>query len=551
MRPSPVSAKTDPIVALARSVIEFDGGSWLSWAFDTLLVGVVGVLILLSIDLGLAAQAAGGSGARAALIFGLAIVLNQTMGRRLAARALEALARLLHRTTTQILDAALRTDLQTFEKTGPQHVLRTVTDEAAQMMPAAALLVQAAAGLVTVCLSVAYIATVSAGAAALCLALMLLLVAIGEVNNRAIQDRVRADREVQRGLDALIDDLLIGFKQVRQHQGRGQALADDFDARARGVLDDRSDHFAAHYRRDSIGRQAFFALLGIVAFLLPLAVPDAADQTSRLLVAVTFIVVPLTHTVLAFNRLAEAGATWQSLIALRDQLQSTGRDADPEAPLPAAFAGLHIEGMRFHHARSAERTGFVLGPIDLDLKPGEIVFVTGANGSGKSTFIKLLCGLYWRSAGEMWLGDRAMPHDPGPEWRGCFSTVLADFALFERLYGYEDADATHINALLAEMELDQKVRFADGRFDTVDLSTGQRKRLALVVALVQDRPVYVFDEWAADQDPHFRAAFYRRILPALKAQGKAVVAVTHDDDAFDACDRRLHLVGGHAEAPCA
>jgi putative ATP-binding cassette transporter len=95
--------------------------------------------------------------------------------------------------------------------------------------------------------------------------------------------------------------------------------------------------------------------------------------------------------------------------------------------------------------------------------------------------------------------------------------------------------------LLQYMGLEDKVKFSDGRFSTQDLSTGQRKRLAMVVALLEQREVYLFDEWAADQDAWFRDVFYKGLLPALKRTGKTVIAVTHDDRYWDCADRCIAL----------
>jgi len=211
---------------------------------------------------------------------------------------------------------------------------------------------------------------------------------------------------------------------------------------------------------------------------------------------------------------------------------------------PRTSSKITLRGVTYQYAPHDDRTGFTVGPCDFEISPGEVVFLTGANGSGKSTFVKLLCGLYPRHGGELLVDGEPLPMDPGPAWRSQFSTVFAEPALFERLYGLEDVDPARVTALLEQMQLGHKVVFEAGHFSTIELSTGQRKRLALVVALLAERPIYVFDEWAADQDPHFREAFYRQILPSLRARGKAVVAVTHDDDAFDVCDRRLHFDQG-------
>jgi ABC-type siderophore export system, fused ATPase and permease components len=99
-------------------------------------------------------------------------------------------------------------------------------------------------------------------------------------------------------------------------------------------------------------------------------------------------------------------------------------------------------------------------------------------------------------------------------------------------------------ALLAALQLTQKVTLKEGKFSTLALSTGQRKRLALLVAWLEDRPFYLFDEWAADQDPAFREVFYHQLLPALTARGKAVVVITHDDRYFHLADRCLKLEWG-------
>ncbi|MBH9340157.1 cyclic peptide transporter, partial [Pseudomonas aeruginosa] len=84
----------------------------------------------------------------------------------------------------------------------------------------------------------------------------------------------------------------------------------------------------------------------------------------------------------------------------------------------------------------------------------------------------------------------------------------------------------------------------DGNFSTPDLSTGQRKRLALINAWLEERPVLVFDEWAADQDPAFRRVFYTELLPDLKRQGKTIIVISHDDRYFEMADQLIRLSAG-------
>ena len=100
------------------------------------------------------------------------------------------------------------------------------------------------------------------------------------------------------------------------------------------------------------------------------------------------------------------------------------------------------------------------------------------------------------------------------------------------------------NELLAKLHLQNKVKVQDGAFTTLTLSQGQRKRLALVVAYLENRPFLVFDEWAADQDPVFKEIFYHELLPELRAMGKTILVISHDDRYFHLADRLIRMENG-------
>lgn len=187
------------------------------------------------------------------------------------------------------------------------------------------------------------------------------------------------------------------------------------------------------------------------------------------------------------------------------------------------------------------KTDFPLRPVDLEIRAGEILFVVGGNGSGKSTLIKLICGLYRPSSGQITVDGVTTDMR---RHRHLFSAIFTDFHLFDGLYGIESPKEDSVNSLMAEFDLPGRTRFSEGRFSTLDLSAGQKKRLAYVVAMLEGRPVYIFDEWAAEQDPEFRNHFYVSLLPSLRAGGKTVIAVTHDDHYFHIADRVVKLEYG-------
>jgi putative ATP-binding cassette transporter len=220
----------------------------------------------------------------------------------------------------------------------------------------------------------------------------------------------------------------------------------------------------------------------------------------------------------------------------------------------AAFDTLTLRGITHAYFHERDERMFRIGPIDLTFKPGELVFIVGGNGSGKTTLAKVLTGLYEPEGGVIEVDGLPVTRDTRPAYRERFSTVFNDFHLFDTLLGIVDPDDTNdgaraaadgrANALIAKLALDHKVSVENGTFSTRALSTGQRKRLALVVAYLEDRPFYLFDEWAADQDPSFKAVFYEQLLPELRGRGKTVVVITHDDRYFPLADRVLKLDNG-------
>jgi putative pyoverdin transport system ATP-binding/permease protein len=198
----------------------------------------------------------------------------------------------------------------------------------------------------------------------------------------------------------------------------------------------------------------------------------------------------------------------------------------------------------YHDARGQD--GFQLGPLSLELHPGQIIFLTGQNGSGKSTLAKVLVGLYEPEQGEV-LWDGAKVTDKNRDaYRQLFSVVFSDYYLFESLLGLSEGDLDErAEILVRRLQLDGHVEINAGELSSTRLSQGQRKRLALLTAYLEDRPIYVFDEWASDQDPGFKEVFYKELVPELKARGKTVVVVTHDDRYFHLADRHVRLDEGH------
>jgi putative ATP-binding cassette transporter len=371
----------------------------------------------------------------------------------------------------------------------------------------------------------------------------------------------------------------VPMKFATKHLTRARQLADalygHFRALTQGTKElkihapRRADFFARELqataeslRRENLSAQRIFTVAGTwgqlifyiaIGFLL-FAVPaiqrvDTPTLTSYAL-TLLFMTGPLTGTVTLmpiFNRSTVALRKIEDLgLSLASQSTEEGVTATPAAP--PAWQSLELIEVTHVYHRERENSNFTLGPINLAFKPGELVFLIGGNGSGKTTFAKLLTGLYLPEHGHLRLNGEPITQRNREQFRQLFSVVFTDFFLFQNILGLGDVDVDkQARQYIELLQLQHKVEVKDGQLSTLDLSQGQRKRLALLAAYLEDRPFYVFDEWAADQDPLFKEVFYLQLLPELKARGKTVLAISHDDRYYHLGDRVICLENGQIE----
>jgi len=295
----------------------------------------------------------------------------------------------------------------------------------------------------------------------------------------------------------------------------------------------------------------YYATIALILCVFPLWQPLGQEVVRGYMLVFLFMMSPLAILTNSLPIFGRAGVALQQVRKLEESLEGRIRQAEavrqPDAWL--TFRGLSLHNLTHSFHREKENRNFTLGPINLDFKPGELVFLIGGNGSGKTTLAMLLLGLYTPEKGVIRLNGETVTDANRDAYLQNFSVVFSDFYLFDELFGF---NADKINAqvidFLERLHLNHKVTINNGKFSTLDLSQGQRKRLALLIAYLEDRPFYVFDEWAADQDPEFKDLFYTELLPALKARGKAVLAITHDDRYFHLADRCIKLEEGQIKA---
>jgi putative pyoverdin transport system ATP-binding/permease protein len=339
---------------------------------------------------------------------------------------------------------------------------------------------------------------------------------------------------------------LYGYKELRLSNRKES----DYRSRIKSIDDERLSESVAETRYSAMGNMAtdLFQYLTIAstALLLPIFANVDSVTVLQLLAAILFTVGPLAGVVSSFARIGQTQVSLNNVLRLFDAASATQepRGLTPSAPLPP-FKSLSLRGVTFNFDSRKDQSedGFSIGPIDLTLQPGEIVFVTGGNGSGKTVLMRLLAGLYHPDGGEILFNDHVIEDEGRQAYRENFACVFNDFFLFKQLLGFKNTPAQAIHELLQHYDLENKTEFraSDGCFTKVELSTGQRKRLALLVALIEQRPILILDEFGAEQDPLHREKFYRTWLPELRTMGKTVIVVSHDDRYFDAADRIIEM----------
>lgn len=365
---------------------------------------------------------------------------------------------------------------------------------------------------------------------------------------------VRSMRRARREEDNLFNRfqaITAGTKELKLHRQRRQAfLAEELQPTANAFRQHSVAGMTIFAIAASWGQLLFFTAIGLPLFTL-LAIRDLpAPIVSGYVLTLVFLMAPMTTIMNMVPTLGKANVALKQIESLGLSLasRSTERNGTSTSGLPQPWTRLELVDVTHAYRREGEDSSFTLGPINLTLEAGELIFLIGGNGSGKSTLAKLITGLYIPETGEIRLDGQPIT-DENREWyRQHFSAVFSDFYLFEHLLGLNSSELdARTQDYLTQLQLDHKVQVKEGMLSSTDLSQGQRKRLALLTAYLEDRSIYLFDEWASDQDPSFREIFYNQLLAELKQRGKTVIVISHDERYFHLANRLVKLDYGKVD----
>jgi putative ATP-binding cassette transporter len=447
----------------------------------------------------------------------------------------------------QILAAPMRQ----LERLGPHRLLATVTEDVGSVIELVTVLPQMLTQFAMMAGCLVYLGWLSWKL----LLIMLGYMALGLLSHQLpLIKAFRYFRLLRQQWDAMhksFQGLIVGTKELKLNSQRRDAfLSQQLDPAAAGLQRYGVRGNAIAMASSNWGQILFFIFIGLLLFATPHLLSVEPQILIGYTLAVLFMITPLTMVLNQIPSLERAYLAAERIEELGLTLNATKSESlAPAQPPATSWQRLDLIDVTHTYRQEGGGAEFELGPINLTLRPGELIFLIGGNGSGKTTLAKLLMGLYEPEGGEIRVDGKLVTDEGRDAYRQRFSVVFYDFYLFERLFGLEakDLDAQS-QQYLELLQLSHKLKIEDGKLSTVDLSQGQRKRLALLNAYLEDRPVYVFDEWAADQDPQFKQIFYYQLLPELKARGKTVVVISHDDRYYGLADRLIKMESGKVES---
>jgi putative ATP-binding cassette transporter len=509
-------------------------------------VGVANTALIALINMSAAKAAEGESVLLQFFLYSIVLVFFLIVTRKANRDNIRSAQFLIHKFKIRILGEYFRSDLQTVDQVGKAKILQSLgrdTQVVSGAIPILVMMCQSAATLT--CLTI-YMATISWIAFCITFAAAVIIFFVSAKFILGVKDSVSDAFAKDGEVFDLFGDFLNGFKEIKMHSKRARDITTDMVEQSLLSSNLKAYSLVGITNFFNYLQTLMFVVVGILIFIVPMLVDSFADSVVAASTAGIFLVGQLSGLIQTIPALSEANASASSLLSLQEELSKTAKQSIENTQVIQIdkFESLCVQGITYEHKKGKHSSGFALGPISYQFKAGNLYFIKGSNGSGKTTFMRILTGLYKPSHGSISVNGIEVEQPASSSYRDLFSVVFSDFYLFQKLYGLFDLAEDDILSWQKVLEIEKKFSITEGVFSHTQLSTGQRKRIALLVAMLESRDIIILDEWAADQDPQFRKQFYKQLLPKLKQMGKTVIAITHDDNYFNTADYVLSFRDG-------
>lgn len=439
------------------------------------------------------------------------------------------------------------TSYDKFEKMDRGRIYTALNDDVNTIGRSTNLFVSLATSIITAIGAFLYLASIAFWATILTILLIVMLSTIYYFVVQSTNIYFEEARDSRNVFMRLVNGMIDGFKEISLHRNKKLEYKEDVAASAKEFKEKVSTADIRFVNAFLIGESLLVILLGVVSIGMTELFPNIQWYTvMSFVIVLLYLIGPINGILNSVPALMTLRIAWRRINQfIREIPANLDLDLIPE-PLFNRIDQLEAKGIEYQFENEeGDKNGFQVGPIDLEVCSGEILFIIGGNGSGKTTLAKLLTGLYEPDKGALLINNKVLKNSQLSEY---YSTVFSPAYLFEKLYNCDTKNKENeIKQYLKTLDLEDKVEIIDNHYSTIRLSGGQRKRLALLQCYIENSPIYLFDEWAADQDPEYRNFFYRTLLPEMKKLGKIIIAITHDDHYFDVADKVLKMNRGRLE----
>lgn len=527
---------------------EGDFSFWKNIAFMAVVAGIANAGLLAVVNNAAQVVENEGLNYRIFAIFSIILIIFYITKRYSLVNSSKEVEKIIKNVRERISNKLIQSELLAMEKIDASSIFTRLTRDTAIMSQSSLQITNAAESTIMIFFALIYILLISPISFFAILFATVVILSMFLSFSKMINAELSEIDRVEEGFMTSLSSIVNGFKELKMNSKKKKDITRENHTILTKLGNAKIQNSEKMVTYMMYGQMFLYFLLASIVFL----VPHLSNEESSTIIQVTaitlFIMGPFVMVVNVAPMISRTNVAINNIYDLERQLDKEYKATiiiDDDLEKIERFKSIQLKDTEFYYTDEIGENLFGVGPINLTIQQGETLFIIGGNGSGKSTIVKMLLGLYPPKEGTISVDNELIDEYNQQAYRDLFSIILTDFHLFDRFYGLEGVDRKAVNTLLIEMQLQEKTKFINGRFTNINLSTGQKKRLALILSILEDKQIYVFDEWAADQDPEFRKYFYTKILKRLKDMGKTVIAVTHDDAYFGVADRVFKMEYGH------
>lgn len=490
------------------------------------------------------------SNAKYLIFYYLLIFLLYIISRKiLETKLIKMTQAIIYDLRVKLFNKIFQVNYQEFEKIDKGRIITTFNNDISQLGNSANIIITAVTSIITIVCAFAYLCIVSLWATIITVVAITFVAVLFFIVSQKTRVYWEQSRDIQNTFMGKVNGLLDGFKELVLHINKKEEykkeafdVSEQFRVKVTTALTKFINSFL-------IGESFFIVALGIVALILPLFnLFGNRQDLAGFIMVLLYILGPVRGILTSIPNVLQISVAANRVKEFINDIPSTEYQLDDVRSnliIPNTISNMEVREVTFEYDNEVQES-FSIGPVNLKINKGQAVFIIGGNGSGKTTLIKLITGLYNKKTGNILVDGKPIKQEVIGEY---ISIVFSDVYLFEKLYDIDFKNKKNlIEKYLKLLDIDDKVKIENGKFSTTKLSTGQRKRLALLRCYLEDKPIFIFDELAADQDPQFRNFFYTKLIPEMKAMGKVIIAITHDDHYFNVADRVVKMDLGQIES---